>query len=172
MPAARPIGVVAAMDLPRGVVTFVYRDVCLVKLECEPEPVVLGAQHWATAMLHLQGGDIDSAIATYAMIDQDRRYMSAYTRLETLLLWSLVTERPWRLRERRHPRRRRSWRRLPPTPASTPTCESSKGRAGRCGRHSGMRASRTITGGVRGWSGTNFPDDSGDAGSSRMTRPR
>jgi predicted ATPase/class 3 adenylate cyclase len=54
---------------------------------------VLGAQHWETAMIHLHTGDIDSAVATYEMIDKDGRHMSAYTRLETVLVWSLVAER-------------------------------------------------------------------------------
>ncbi|HSJ28562.1 MAG TPA: adenylate/guanylate cyclase domain-containing protein [Acidimicrobiia bacterium] len=54
---------------------------------------VLGAQHWETAMLHLQGGDIDAAIATYEMIDQDARYLSAFSRLEAVLFWSLVAQR-------------------------------------------------------------------------------
>lgn len=54
---------------------------------------VLGAQHWETAMLHLQTGDIDAAIATYESLDQDGRLLSAYTRLETVLFWSIVAER-------------------------------------------------------------------------------
>jgi predicted ATPase/class 3 adenylate cyclase len=54
---------------------------------------VLGAQHWETAVLHLHAGDIDAAIATYDMIDQDGRLPSAYSRLEAVLFRSIVAER-------------------------------------------------------------------------------
>jgi predicted ATPase len=53
---------------------------------------VLGAQHWETAMLHLQTGDIDAATATYEGLNQDGRLLSAYTRLEQVLFWSIVAE--------------------------------------------------------------------------------
>jgi len=56
---------------------------------------VLGAQHWETAMLHLQRGNIDAAIATYEISGVAMRSKSAgaYTRLEQVLFWSLVAER-------------------------------------------------------------------------------
>ena len=54
---------------------------------------VLGAQHWETAILHLETGDIDTAIATYSNLDHDGRLLGAYTRLETVHFWSIVAER-------------------------------------------------------------------------------
>lgn len=54
---------------------------------------VLGAQHWETAMLYLQKGDIDAAVATYEALDRHGRMLGAYTRLETVLFWSIVCER-------------------------------------------------------------------------------
>lgn len=54
---------------------------------------ILGAEHWETAMLHLQTGDIGAAIATYDMIDLDRRFTSAYSRLDAVLFRSIVAER-------------------------------------------------------------------------------
>lgn len=55
---------------------------------------VLGAQHWETAMLHLQEGDIDAAIKAFEMpFTENGRRMSAYTRLEAALFWSIVAER-------------------------------------------------------------------------------
>jgi predicted ATPase/class 3 adenylate cyclase len=55
---------------------------------------VLGAQHWETAMLHLEEDNIDAAIETFERpFTEDGRLLSAYTRLEVVLFWSLVAER-------------------------------------------------------------------------------
>ena len=44
-------------------------------------------------MLHLQADDVDAAIATYTIVDDEGRTLGAYTRFETALFWSLVSER-------------------------------------------------------------------------------
>ncbi|MFP5332982.1 MAG: ATP-binding protein, partial [Acidimicrobiia bacterium] len=54
---------------------------------------VLGGEHWETAMLHLQRGDIDAAIATYETPQVGGRVIAAYGRLDQVLLSSLVAER-------------------------------------------------------------------------------
>lgn len=55
---------------------------------------VLGAQHWETAMLHLQDGDIDAAIEVFELPGkEDGRLVGAYTRLEAVLFWSIVAQR-------------------------------------------------------------------------------
>jgi predicted ATPase/class 3 adenylate cyclase len=53
---------------------------------------ILGAEHWETAMLHLQTGDVDAAVATYETADQAGRFGAA-SRLDAVLIWSLAAER-------------------------------------------------------------------------------
>lgn len=55
---------------------------------------VLGAQHWETAMLRLEEGDLDAATEAIEVSGTgDLRHASAYTRLAAIHLWSIVAER-------------------------------------------------------------------------------
>lgn len=55
---------------------------------------VLGAQHWETAILHLQDGDIDAAAEAFETpFTEDGRIVAAYPRLEAVSFWSIIAER-------------------------------------------------------------------------------
>ena len=54
---------------------------------------ILGAQHWETAMLQLEKGEVESAAATYSTLGYEGRRVGVVSRLDHILVSALVAER-------------------------------------------------------------------------------